>query len=670
MPKSVRAIAILLCCLFCAAPLAHAAVPVSPDDAPRADATVLRALNSGAESVKVLIGVRDGTPSLRLLAAHPDPAGEPDRRVRRLQAQDALVRAFPSTFRAKRRYESFSILAGEATREAVMGLANRADVEWVTLDGVRQMQQAAPQAAQTLIHSDQANALGFTGAGQSIAILDTGVDYNVSELGGGPIPNAKVVAGKDFGDNDEDPLDCEGHGTSVAAVAAGPTGVAPDATIVALKVVKGTECDMADDSDILAAINYAITQQATYNITTINLSFGGAPTDGLPHAVLRRRLPRLLSAIDAANAAGIVFVTSAGNDALDNAIAVPACVSNAVSVGAVYPNSVTDVEWDNGSGGTLCRGLGRHAGHDRLLLGLRHQSVAARSRRVLDRRAEGRRNGLLPRHLRLLPGRRRRRDARAPGPSRPESRRHREPPEDDRPFVDGSAQRHRDAPHRHARRGEPTAQHVRRLPRRPRHDPRRHRIGHGDRHGFGLQRHAGQRLRPGGARARRPAPAPRDADGTRRHDHHPPRPHGRRAGADQRGLRQDRRLGAVPRPLPGQAGQRRLDADGLGHGLADGREHPRLRGADGPGAAHLRDSTGSRERSRPDGRPRPGHEVLPVRRPRPQSGSRGPATLPLLRRAGPGGIAGGQGQRTGVGGPRARHQRSGRLDLRLLGLDR
>jgi small-conductance mechanosensitive channel len=64
-------------------------------------------------------------------------------------------------------------------------------------------------------------------------------------------------------------MDCEGHGTSVDAIAAGPTGVAPDATVVALKVVKGTSCDSAQDSDILAAVNWAITNQAAYAISTI-----------------------------------------------------------------------------------------------------------------------------------------------------------------------------------------------------------------------------------------------------------------------------------------------------------------------------------------------------------------------------------------------------------------
>lgn len=352
MPKRLRAAWILA---FVSAPLFGAvARPVSPEEAPRADASVLRALNAGQETLKILVGVRDGTPSMKLLAAHPDPAGEPERRARRIAAQRALAAAFPGALAVRRHYESFSVLAGRATRDGLLALANRSDVSWITVDGIRRMHQATPQKAQVLIHSDQTNALGITGAGQAIAVLDTGVDYTVADLGGGAFPNAKVVGGSDFGDDDADPMDCEGHGTSVAAVAAGPTGVAPEAKIVALKVVKGDNCEEADDSDILAAVDWAIAQQDAFGIGAINLSFGASPTDGLALGYCDDLYPQYVTAIDAANAAGIVFVASSGNEALTNAISSPGCLSNAISVGAVYPDEYAHVAWLDDSGGTLC----------------------------------------------------------------------------------------------------------------------------------------------------------------------------------------------------------------------------------------------------------------------------------------------------------------------------
>src|SRR3989338_1423019 len=74
----------------------------------------------------------------------------------------------------------------------------------------------------------------LTGKGVSIAIIDTGVDYTHPDLGGCFGEGCKVIGGYDFSDNDNDTMDYHGHGTHVAATAAGNgvlKGVAPDAGI-------------------------------------------------------------------------------------------------------------------------------------------------------------------------------------------------------------------------------------------------------------------------------------------------------------------------------------------------------------------------------------------------------------------------------------------------------
>src|SRR6266545_1423102 len=76
--------------LFLAASGRAAIRPITPEDAPRADESVLAALNRGDEVVEVIVGVRDDTPSSKFLAAHPDPSGEPERRLLRLAAQKRL----------------------------------------------------------------------------------------------------------------------------------------------------------------------------------------------------------------------------------------------------------------------------------------------------------------------------------------------------------------------------------------------------------------------------------------------------------------------------------------------------------------------------------------------------------------------------------------------------
>ena len=346
---------------LCVAVSARGATAVSASDAPNATPALLRALGGEAETVPILIGIKDGTPSARTLLASPDPDGEPQRRVVRVAAQRRLAEELtPQRLAVRHYYESFSILAGTATRAAALALASRPDIAWVDLDRRARPLQVTPQNSQVLIHSDQTNALGITGVGQTIAVIDTGVDYMVADLGGAAFPNQKVIGGTDIADKDADPMDCEGHGTSIAAVAAGPTGVAPDAKIVAIKVFSSTNATNATCqataafSDIIAGINYCVTNKAAFGITVINISLGGTFDDSLDHGYCDGDEPGSAAAIDAATAAGMVVAVASGNDALTNQLAVPSCVSSAVSVGAVYADTRTRVSWSDDNGGILC----------------------------------------------------------------------------------------------------------------------------------------------------------------------------------------------------------------------------------------------------------------------------------------------------------------------------
>ncbi|KAK1450468.1 subtilase [Colletotrichum melonis] len=95
-----------------------------------------------------------------------------------------------------------------------------------------------------------AHANGHFGEGVTVAIVDSGIDYNHPALGGGFGSGFKVESGYDFvGDNyepgdvylpDEDPIDCNGHGTHVAGIIASSNefvpGVAPSVRLRAYKV--------------------------------------------------------------------------------------------------------------------------------------------------------------------------------------------------------------------------------------------------------------------------------------------------------------------------------------------------------------------------------------------------------------------------------------------------
>lgn len=151
---------------------------------------------------------------------------------------------------------------------------------------------------------------GTTGQGQTIAIVDTGIDSDSPEFAGRIHPDSQDVASNRSVDGDDD------HGTHVALVAAaardntGILGIAFDATILALRADEPGSCLTTApgntenscsfyDADIAAGVDQAIASGAK----VINLSLGG----GAPEQVLRNAVAR-------AAAADIVVVVSAGND--------------------------------------------------------------------------------------------------------------------------------------------------------------------------------------------------------------------------------------------------------------------------------------------------------------------------------------------------------------------
>lgn len=242
------------------------------------------------------------------------------------------------------RYESvfgFSALADDAAIEALAGLPDVARVEILPLY-YKTSTESHPLAAVDALHG-----MGFTGAGVTIAIIDDGIDHDHAAFGGqAAYPNAKILGGRDFADDDDDPtIDCteQSHGTAVAGVAAGNgggvIGTAPDARIVMLKVQSAMLCGQpALDGDLVGAIDWAVTHRDDFGIRVISMSLGagGFPTVGS----CEDSSTGLRNAVDAATAAGLVVLAASGNDGLCDRISRPACIGNAISVGAVYDAAV------------------------------------------------------------------------------------------------------------------------------------------------------------------------------------------------------------------------------------------------------------------------------------------------------------------------------------------
>ncbi|MFN6364317.1 MAG: S8 family serine peptidase, partial [Aphanizomenon sp.] len=175
-----------------------------------------------------------------------------------------------------------------------------------------------------------------------IGVIDTGVDYNHTDLVGNIWTNAGEIAGDgidndnngyiddirgwDFAYNDNNPMDVQGHGTHVSGTIAGKgnngvgvTGVAWNAKIMPLKFLN--DSGSGSTSNAILAINYATAK----GVKLTNNSWGGG---GYSQA--------LYDAINAAGQQGALFIAAAGNSSQNTDInpAYPASynLANIISV--------------------------------------------------------------------------------------------------------------------------------------------------------------------------------------------------------------------------------------------------------------------------------------------------------------------------------------------------
>ena len=198
-------------------------------------------------------------------------------------------------------------------------------------------------AAGHLINQDTAATAypNLTGAGVTVAVMDTGIDYTHPNLGGGFGPGFKVKGGWDFADNDADPMDTFGHGTNVAGIIAAKPftsggvqyqGIAPDASLVALRV--STDGGVVTSQTIESALQWVEDNHQSLGISVINFSFG-AGTFSTDHTdpIVSDNLARL-------KALGITFVSPSGNAGTGGGEGInwPAADPSVVSVGSVGTN--------------------------------------------------------------------------------------------------------------------------------------------------------------------------------------------------------------------------------------------------------------------------------------------------------------------------------------------
>jgi minor extracellular serine protease Vpr len=225
------------------------------------------------------------------------------------------------------------------------------------------------------IGAQAAQIAGLTGAGVTIAVLDSGIDYTHKNLGGlgttaaynaaianpavipaGLFPTAKVVGGYDFvgstwtptsGTRTEDPNPIDeppagGHGTHVADIIAGASldgthkGVAPGAKLYAVKVCSN-QSSSCNGVALLKGMDWIIDPNGDLDFSDaadiVNLSLGSS---------YGQREDDLSEAVGVAVRFGIVAVVSAGNSAdRPYILGSPSSTPEAISVAQTQVPSAT-----------------------------------------------------------------------------------------------------------------------------------------------------------------------------------------------------------------------------------------------------------------------------------------------------------------------------------------
>lgn len=247
-------------------------------------------------------------------------------------------------------------------------------------------------AVEGLTNVSVAHNLGLTGKGRTIAVMDTGLDYQHEQFmkdgksrviyeacfsGVGTNGNKRyisvctdgaTVTGSSAADKAWDRRDFN-HGSHVTGIAAGRDGIAPDASIISVQIFSqvvwnctgddlqqnscgGNHPNQCCSSTVLStstarAYQYLIDlSKKGVKIDAVNLSIGGSyGYDGTCDKVY----PEKKNQFDALREAGMLPVVAAGNESLNEKLVQPACLSTAYVVGALMDDASDDPRLRNTS---------------------------------------------------------------------------------------------------------------------------------------------------------------------------------------------------------------------------------------------------------------------------------------------------------------------------------
>ncbi|RLE38902.1 hypothetical protein DRJ17_02615 [Candidatus Woesearchaeota archaeon] len=237
----------------------------------------------------------------------------------------------------KKSYTTINAIAGNINRDGLERLKKNLDVAKIELDrqvGIK-LSESVPLINANDVWAVQISSQNITGVGQTICVIDTGINYSHPAFGGCTQAQflsgncAKVLGGYDYVNDDADPIDDNGHGSHCAGIIASEDstykGVAPGAKIVAIKVLNSG--GSGTFSDIIAGIDWCINNASVFNISVLSISIGD-------HSRYNSYCDSEAStaAVNSAVENGLTVVIATGNDGYTNGLNVPSCASKALSV--------------------------------------------------------------------------------------------------------------------------------------------------------------------------------------------------------------------------------------------------------------------------------------------------------------------------------------------------
>ncbi len=318
--------------------------------------------------VLVIIGFRtDFTPVGYLTKQQSAEQG-----ARIKDVQDRFLDRFSSYAPSSvKRFDYMPYLAADVDLATLMEMQSDDEIASIQEDVPRR-----PSLAQSLplIRAPQVLALGFEGLNRAVAILDTGVEKTHSFFTGRVTSEAcystnyppfsatslcpgEVTSSTATGSG----VNCTGaegcdHGTHVAGIAAGNTGLARKSQIVSIQVnsriADPAQCEFgmapcvaAFDSDWLRALERVLvlrTQPQPILIDAVNLSFGGGRFTSTAECDAANAAAK--AAVDNLRSESVATIASSGNENYTDGLAAPACISSVISVGATL-DTLPDTIW-------------------------------------------------------------------------------------------------------------------------------------------------------------------------------------------------------------------------------------------------------------------------------------------------------------------------------------